>query len=216
MYMAYSDDAYKDPEVLEELYHGQQMTLAEVGDELGMAFTTIQKWMDKHDIPRRGTGPIEERFELYHEGGSEDECWEWKMVTDQWGHGGIYDENMDKHRYAHRVAYEMEYGEIPDGKQINHGCRNPKCVNPNHLYAGTQQENVDDEIEAGVWQESRPSGEQVGTSKLSESEVRELKRRYQETDATQSELAEDYGIGQTQVSRIVRGQWWADVEVDDE
>lgn len=213
--MEYPDGAYKDPDILESLYHGENMTLQEVGDELGMAMTTIQKWMDKHDIPRREYGPLEQRFELYYEHGGKDECWEWKFDTDEWGHARIYDENADQHRYAHRVAYGFECGEIPDGKQINHACRNPKCVNPGHLYAGTQQENVNDEIEAGVWQDSRPFGEQIGTSKLTESDVRELKRRYRDSDVSQSELADEYDIGQSQVSRIVRGKWWKHVTPDE-
>lgn len=208
--MSYPDDAYKDPDVLEKLYHGEGMTLQEVGDELGMAFTTIQKWMDKHDIPRREYGPLEQRFKVYYEVDEETGCWEWQNRLDEWGHGRIAD--GDKQRYAHRVAYELEHGEIPDGKQINHACRNPSCVNPDHLYAGTQLENVHDEIDAGVWYDSRPKGEQVGTSKLTESEVAELKRRYRDEDISQLELGKQYGIGQTQVSRIVRGKWWKDVE----
>jgi hypothetical protein len=212
--MGYDEDAYKDPDVLRELYHDEKMTLEEVGDELGMAFTTIQKWMDIHDIPRREYGPLEQRFELYYDEGDEDECWEWQMNTDRWGHGTLTDDEGNS-RYAHRVAYIKKYGEIPDGKQINHACRNSKCVNPNHLYAGTQHENVDDEIDAGVWQESRPEGEQVRTSKLTRNEVAEIKRRYRDTDATQGELADEFDMGQTQISRIVREERWAHVDPDE-
>jgi len=211
--MAYSEDAYKDPEVLRELYHGEQMTLAEVGDELGMAFTTIQKWMDKHDIPRREYGPLEQRFELYYEkGDSDDDCWEWQNVLDEWGYGQIFDEG--KQRRAHRVSYELHNGEIPDDAYICHTCHNESCVNPNHLYAGDPQSNVDDAIERGTFMETRPQGSQVGTSKLTEEEVREIKRRYENGDAIQRELAEEFDMGQTQISRIVRGERWAWVDVE--
>lgn len=212
--MAYADDAYKDPEVLTELYHKQNMTLEEVGSELGVAYTTVQKWMAKHDIPRREYGELEDRFPLYYEKNDETDCWEWKMTLDKWGYGGIRDDD-GKTRRAHRVSYKLHKGEIPDGAYICHTCHNECCVNPDHLYAGNAQSNVDDAIERGTFLETRPQGEQVGTSKLVESEVRELKRKYNSGDYTQSELADEYGIGQTQVSRIVRGEWWQHVTVEE-
>jgi len=212
--MAYADDAYKDPDVLERLYHGENMTLQEVGNELGMAFTTIQKWMDKHDIPRREYGPLEQRFELYYEEkDGEDACWVWKMEKDEWGYGGIDDNG--KFRKAHRVSYELHNGEIPDGALICHTCHNEACVNPEHLYAGTPQSNVDDAIERGTFMESRPKGEEVGTSKLTREEVADIKRRYKDTDVTQGELADEYDMGQTQISRIVRNERWAWVDPDE-
>lgn len=212
--MGYDDDAYKDPEVLRELYHGEMMTLEEVGDELGWHMTTIRKWMDKNDIPRRGYGPLEQRFELYYEkGDGGDACWEWKMRLNEWGYGQIWDDG--KQRKAHRVAYELHNGEIPDDAYICHTCHNEACVNPDHLYAGDPQSNVDDAIERGTFMSTRPEGSQVGTAKLTEDEVREIKRKYKNDEATQGELADEYDMGQTQISRIVRGERWAQVTVDD-
>lgn len=210
MFMGYSEEAYKDPDVLRKLYHGEDMTLQEVGDKLGVAFTTVQKWMEKHDIPRREYGSLEQRFELYYEVDEESGCWEWKNSLDEWGHGRIYIGH--EARYAHRVAYELEHGEIPDGKQINHGCRNASCVNPDHLYAGTQQENVQDETDAGVWTDSRPRGSQVGTSSLTESDVAEIKALWEMGGHTQREIAERYETVQQNVSRIVNGLRWTHVD----
>jgi hypothetical protein len=47
-------------------------------------------------------------------------------------------------RYAHRLAFELAYGPIPSGLQIQHHCDTPPCVNPDHLYAGTQAQNMRD------------------------------------------------------------------------
>ena len=69
-------------------------------------------------------------------------CWEWVAGRhDARGGYGAYwtDGSM---QYAHRVSYEAEHGMVPDGLQIDHLCRNPPCVNPAHLEAVTQGENV--------------------------------------------------------------------------
>jgi hypothetical protein len=53
--------------------------------------------------------------------------------------------------HAHRVAWELANGPIPKGKQINHHCDVPLCVNPYHTYCGTQQDNMDDKSKRGRW-----------------------------------------------------------------
>ena len=58
----------------------------------------------------------------------------------------------------HRYAYELYHGPIPDGRVVLHTCDNPRCVNPDHLQAGTQQENIQDAVDKGRWMtESRKS-----------------------------------------------------------
>jgi len=68
------------------------------------------------------------------------ECWVWTAADNGAGYGVIGDK--DRIVYAHRYAYETLIGPIPTGKELDHRCRNPRCVNPTHLEAVTHRENI--------------------------------------------------------------------------
>lgn len=74
-------------------------------------------------------------------------CWSWVGSTDQHGYG-LVDFRTQRVR-AHRLSYEMHYGPIPDGMVVCHACDNPNCTNPNHLFLGTQAENMQDASRKG-------------------------------------------------------------------
>lgn len=74
-------------------------------------------------------------------------CWIWGGVKDQYGYGRIAYRTQSLK--AHRVAFEMRHGPIPDDMVICHSCDNPSCVNPNHLFVGSQSENMQDASRKG-------------------------------------------------------------------
>lgn len=125
-------------------------------------------------------------------------CHEWQGRTNKWGHARIRFKN--KKILAHRAIWVIENGEIGNS-QVNHNCGNPKCLNTDHLYVGSQAENAQDMAKHGNQR----------NQKLTPSDVREIRKRYTDDDVTQSELGDEYGVGQHQISRIVNGERWSHI-----
>src|SRR5579864_963770 len=114
-----------------------------------------------------------------------DSCWEW-TGTIQYGYGLF--RLPEKNFRVHRLSYQLFYGEIPPEKLICHRCNNRICVNPAHLYAGTSQDNVNDQIAAKCY----PFGIRHPMHKLTEEQVQEIRQLY--PTKTAKELAPLYGV----------------------
>jgi len=136
-----------------------------------------------------------------------DGCWLWTAGTDKYGYGLFYaGEGM---RLAHRLSWVMAKGEIPEGLCVLHRCDVPSCVRPGHLFLGTQAENNRDMRDKG--REFRPIGERHGKAKLTEDDVREIRRTYAAGGISYRELGLIYGVCKENVYAVVRRKSWVHV-----
>lgn len=133
---------------------------------------------------------------------SESGCWIWIGTKDTGGYGMI--SHKSKYQKAHRVSFAAFKGSIPPGLHVLHRCDTPACINPAHLRAGTVKENM---IEREARGRRDVKGEQVGTSKLTEQQVAEIKRSALGLKA----LGEQYGVEAQTIWRIRTGKSWAHV-----
>jgi hypothetical protein len=134
-----------------------------------------------------------------------DGCWPWRGSCTQGGYGVV--SFLGRYTTAHRIAYELDKGEqIPDGIEALHECDNPPCCNPRHVFLGTQKDNIADMHAKGRAGDCRLFGENHGRAKLKDHQVEEIRDRYRKEGLTQAQLAGIYGIGPSQISRIILGQ----------
>lgn len=133
-----------------------------------------------------------------------DECWIWKGGKQSKGYGSVGIGN-GKTALAHRVAYEL-YSRIriPKNKCVMHICDCRICCNPHHLKLGTIADNNLDMIAKN----RHAVGEKNGRSKLSENQVRRIRRLYRSGRFTQKQLGNMFSVSRSNISRITRGECW--------
>lgn len=140
-------------------------------------------------------------------GASDDDCWEWTRAMTQLGYGVV---RMDgRNFFVHRIAFFLTHGPFPNALKICHKCDNPKCCNPDHLFLGTQADNLHDMFR----KDRRPAAKGVGTAaaKLNDAIVREIRERYAKGGVTHRKLASEYGIAYSGIFGIVNRITWAHV-----
>lgn len=142
---------------------------------------TFREKLDRHTIPESNTG-----------------CVLWTGCVDRDGYGITSDDG--KKTRAHRAAYRIAKGDIPEKMQVCHKCDTPACVNPDHLFLGTNLDNYEDSLRKG----RRARGQNVGRGKLTEEQVREIL-----ADTRRSGIiAQAYGVNKSQIKILKRGGAW--------
>lgn len=101
----------------------------------------------------------------------------------------------------------LHHGEIPAGLAVLHRCDNPRCVNPAHLFLGTQIDNIADMVAKGRQRGDHRPGSKCPTAKLTEAQAIEIKRRGGAGEV-HTRLAAEFGLSQASVSALVRGETW--------
>lgn len=142
-------------------------------------------------------------------------CLEWTACLDRVGYGqfGFVENGKVWMARAHRVAWEMARNKLEPGQYVCHRCDNRKCVDPDHLFVGTQIENMRDMINKnrptclagrGEWR-----GSKHGNAKVTEADVLAIRAEVARgKHGVQARMARKYGVSQSVVSSIVRRDTW--------
>lgn len=159
------------------------------------------------DVKAR-TRPLAERFwEKVDRSAGPESCWLFQGARNASGYGVLH--RSDGTRLAHRVAYELTNGPIPDGLHLCHSCDNPPCCNPSHVSPGTDQDNSDDRHARG--RATPPPlmvGERGTNAKLTAEQVIAIRAAFDSGEATLKDLQERYGRSHGCIYLIVKRVNW--------
>lgn len=147
---------------------------------------------------------LEERFWRYVK--REEGCWRWLSYIDPLGYGRL--NYQGKPMLASRISYMIHFGNIPDGMAVCHKCDNPSCTNPDHLFLGTQADNVADMERKGRARKRGKSGTEHRSAKLTDDDVRAI-RSNGKSDA---ENAAIYGVSGATIHAVRVGKTWRHVK----
>lgn len=195
--MPLKNDLYK-------LYWDDKLTQKEIGERYNKSPCWVSQQMKYHQIPTRETIDIKGRFLYYVKIPlNPNDCWEWIGFRSPLGYGRFKLNGIIL--LAHRISYILFNGEIDSALCCLHKCDNPGCVNPNHLFLGTREDNVKDARQKG--RSCYAIGEKNGRVKLIEYKVKEIKALLLQ-GKSQADIAKNFGVSQSTVSSIKQGRNW--------
>ena len=184
---------------------------AEISMKVGVSIPTIHKVVRENGIQKRLDNhsarklTLEERFERSVDKSNLSGCWIWTGLKTGSGYGAINYNN--KKLSAHRVAYQI-YKDDPGDLLVCHKCDNPICVNPEHLFLGTNSDNAKDKQLKGRCHETK--GIKNANAKLSVSDVLEI-RELAISGMSYSEIGRRFGISHNHASFIHKRKSWSHV-----
>lgn len=152
--------------------------------------------------------PIADRFWTHV--AKTDSCWLWLGWKDEHGYGWIRGEEgrSGKVLRAHRVAWELANGAIPEGQYVCHHCDNPSCVRPDHLFIGTHLENMRDCVRKGRYNGAGVHPEwRRGNCKLDERQVGAIRSAYANGRSI-GELGKMFGVHRSTIGFVVHRKTW--------
>lgn len=133
-----------------------------------------------------------------------DACWPWLGGQNADGYGDVWykeeGSNRGRNCKAHRVAWTLTNGPIPDGMAVLHHCDNRPCCNPAHLWLGTIADNNADMTA----KHRQAQGDRHGMATLTKEQVRAIRA----CQGSQRNIARQFGISQRQVGRLLRATAW--------
>jgi hypothetical protein len=136
-------------------------------------------------------------------------CWLWGGPRHGFGYGRIRYNKRDIS--AHRCSYILNNGPIPDDLWVLHHCDNPACVNPDHLFLGTRQDNIDDMIAKNRHRQGHsPAGESNPSAKLTEPEVLRI-RELAAQRVPRQQLGDMYGVSLPLIEKIISRSVWSHI-----
>ena len=136
-------------------------------------------------------------------------CWEWKRSRHKTGYGQLtYRRKLWK---AHRAAYAVWVGDIPADMHVCHTCDNPPCINPDHLFLGTNAENHQDKWRKGRHVYPVLPGEMSPSAKLSADDVRDIRKALEAGEISGAGLGRLYGVSKVAISKIKKGETWKSI-----
>jgi hypothetical protein len=166
-------------------------------------------------------------------------CWEWQGARSNVGYGKmtVVCSGKKTNKLTHRLSYEQFRGEIPAGMCVLHRCDVPYCINPDHLFLGTYEDNSRDMRNKGReasgdrngarlhpeqmtrgdkhWSRLHPErvrrGERHCQAKLSENDVLTIRRRWSREGATMKRMSKEYGVTDVTIGNVISRKTWKHV-----
>ena len=128
-------------------------------------------------------------------------CWVWTAALGNSGYGHFWSGTGPIP--AHRMSYMLYKGEIGEGLSVLHRCDNRLCVNPDHLFLGTNKENTADMVS----KDRQAKGSRLGAAKLNEAQIASIRA----DERSQRKIASEYGVSHTTIGQIKNNQLWRHV-----